>query len=324
MLLASFAALSATAAVPCAPCHPREAASYAGTRMASALLPVRDSAFAKAIDRVALHEAGNGFQYVYTKTADGLLVSASRDGDVAAGEIQWVLGSGAQGQTPIVKAGVQFFESRVSFFPRLGQYGITVGQSAAASSHALASLGRPKSEAELTQCFGCHAKVLDTGTQSVVPGVQCETCHPGAAQHAAGHGQPLNPGKLAAGEQVRFCGNCHRNSPPLGDGELENVRFQPLRLMKSDCFASGKLSCGTCHAAHQDARRADATFYNGKCLECHAGRVFHTDARATGDCIGCHMPQIQIHPALRFTDHYIRSVKPSDYPQGVVVERAAR
>ena len=286
------------------------------------MVPALESGFAKNIESLALRELGGGYRFVYRKTASGVNVNSSRGSDYAAGTIEWVLGYGAQGETPIVKSAGRFFESRVSFFPRLQQYGITVGQSAAPSASAAASLGRAKTPSELSQCLGCHSTVLDSAFTQIIPGVQCEKCHPGASSHAAGKGVPLNPGKLLAAEQVRLCGNCHRNTPPVDDSQLENVRFQPLRLMKSRCFATGKLACTTCHVAHQDARRNAAAFYNEKCLACHSGSAFHVDARATGNCIGCHMPQIQLHPAIRFTDHFIRIAKAAGYPPGRMVQRA--
>ena len=136
-----------------------------------------------------------------------------------------------------------------------------------------------------------------------------------------GHGKPLNPGKLAPAAQVEFCGQCHRNKPPVDDFELENVRFQPLRLAKSRCYASGKLACTSCHPAHQDARRNAAPFYNEKCATCH--HAPHMDERANGDCIGCHMPYVQLHPALKFTDHFIRVVKNGDLPSSILRQRPA-
>jgi hypothetical protein len=309
----------------CAGCHPKEAAAHAQTRMASAMVPVLQSTFAHNVQGLVLREPDRGYQYLYKKTDSGVAVVSFRDNESAVGVVEWVLGSGAQGQTPIVKSGQSFFESRVSFFPQLQQYGITVGQSASASPTALAALGRPKTVAELAQCLGCHSTVLDSAFTKVVPGVQCENCHPGSAAHATGKAKPINPGKLDAVRQVQLCGTCHRNSSPVGDGQLENVRFQPLRLMKSRCFEIGKVSCTTCHVAHEDAKRSDPGFYNTKCLTCHSGSSLrHMDERAHGDCIDCHMPQVQLHPALRFTDHYIHVVRSSDYPPGRVVTRAPK
>jgi hypothetical protein len=308
-------------AAPCASCHPLESKAYAQTRMASAMVPVLESAFAQNIESLALSEPGGGYQFRYKKNASNVTVISWRGSDSAVGAIDWVLGSGAQGQTPIVKAGRTLLESRVSFFPNLRQYGITIGQSAAASANAIASLGRPQTSAEVSQCLGCHATALDATFTKIVPGVQCEKCHPGASLHASGKGMPVNPGKLLAGEQVRLCGNCHRNSAPVDEGQLENIRFQPLRLMKSRCFESGKIACTTCHPAHQDARRDAAAFYNAKCLACHAASHNQLSARDHVDCVGCHMPQIQLHPALRFTDHFIRVVRSTDYPSGSIVQR---
>jgi hypothetical protein len=33
------------------------------------------------------------------------------------------------------------------------------------------------------------------------------------------------------------------------------------------------------------------------------------------------MPDVQLHPALRFTDHYIRVVKAGDLPAGMIAHR---
>ena len=46
-----------------------------------------------------------------------------------------------------------------------------------------------------------------------------------------------------------------------------------------------------------------------KCQACHSGTQSDLDERKNGDCISCHMPRVQLHPALKFTDHDIRVVK---------------
>jgi hypothetical protein len=295
----------------CASCHPKEAAAHEQTRMAHAMVPVLDSAFARNLPDHPLSEPSGGYQFTYSHANDGLLVTASRGLDSSEGLIQWVLGAGAQGQTPLVRDGAIVRESRVSYFPQLHQYGITVGQDAGASPNAEAALGLKQSAHDLGSCLACHSTRVSSDLEPVMPGVQCERCHAGSEQHALGHGKPLNPGKLSAKAQVEFCGSCHRVKPPVGDGEPENIRFQPLRLMKSRCFLSGRLACTTCHVAHQDARRSDDAYYNAKCHSCHAGSTAHADERRNGDCISCHMPRVQLHPALKFTDHYIRIVDAS-------------
>jgi hypothetical protein len=322
MPLVCCVALSGAGGPPeCATCHPAEARLHAKTRMAHAMSPALESEFAQNLPDQALHESDGGYAMTYRRLESGVSVTAERGANRADGLIEWVLGAGAQGETALVRAGDEMRESRVSYFPQLHQYGITVGQDGGASANAAAALGRKLNARDLQTCLGCHSSAITRDLQPVIPGVQCGRCHPGAEEHARGGKNPLNPGKLAAPEQVQFCGNCHRNKPPVDDAQLENLRFQPLRLMKSRCFATGKLACTTCHVAHQDARRRDPEFYNAKCHACHDGEAFHSDARQSGDCIGCHMPYVELHPALHFTDHFIRVVKTGDLPASIVKRR---
>ncbi len=312
------AALAGGAGVDCASCHPAETKLHERSRMAHAMVAAAESAFGKNLPGQPLRESAGGYGVSYKMSPFGSInVTAERGADRAEGRIDWVMGAGAQGQTPLVEAGGATLESHVSYFPELGRFGITIGQEGGASPNAQAALGVKQSARAVRACVECHATGVTADLQPVTPGVQCARCHAGAAEHVRTKGPVGNPGKMTAVEQVRFCGACHRDKPAVDEKQLENVRFQPLRLMDSQCFRSGKLACTTCHAAHQDARRNDAAFYNGKCVECHGGQTgqrFHADARQKGDCIGCHMPYVELHPALRFTDHDIRVVKAGDYP----------
>lgn len=305
----------------CISCHPAETKLHMQTRMAHAMLPGPSSAFGQHAIEHRLHESADGFEFTYTVAENTLKVEARKGNQAASGIIEWVLGAGSQGQTPLVRAGDNLFESRVSYFPKLNQFGITIGQPAGSSALAETALGLKESKRDATSCLMCHSTGLTSDLEPVLPGVQCERCHAGSEQHALdGKGQVVNPGKLSAFEQVKLCGTCHRIKPPVGEQQLENVRFQPLRLIKSACFGSGKLACTTCHPAHQDAKRNDAAFYNEKCAACHstAATGLHSDERRTGNCIGCHMQVVQLHPALKFTDHYIRvlSVPESNLAKG--------
>ncbi|HLH02905.1 MAG TPA: hypothetical protein VKX25_09055 [Bryobacteraceae bacterium] len=270
--------------------------------MANAMHPAALSAFAQSLPEKPLHESAGGYEFEFQRSPDSIQVTAERGTDRASGTIHWVLGAGAQGETPLIATAAGTLESRISFFPQLPRYGITIGQHAADSTSAQAALGRLQTREMLAQCLGCHATAVTRDLEPVVPGVQCQRCHAGAEAHLANPAahHPVNPGKLSAPAQVEFCGTCHRfrlSGPP---DAIENVRFQPYRLAMSRCFSSGKLSCTTCHAAHQDARRNDNAFYNQRCVSCH------TQPHRSGDCISCHMPRVQLHPALAFTDHYIR------------------
>jgi len=274
--------------------------------MAHAMSPAFSSVFAQHVPDHPLSESVGGFAFTYQPLETGLQVTAERGGAKAHGLIEWVLGAGAQGQTPLVRVGDSLFESRVSYFPQLNQYGITIGQPAGKSASAVAALGLKESPRDAASCLSCHSSELTKDLQPQVPGVQCVRCHAGAAEHAAGRGSVINPGKLSAAGQIQVCGVCHRLTPPVDDGQVENVRFQPLRLEKSRCFLTGHIACTTCHPAHQDAKRNDAAFYDEKCQSCHARN--HQDDRKSASCIGCHMPVVQLHPALKFTDHFIRVI----------------
>lgn len=320
LAVACSAALRNAPAAECSACHPGESQLHARTRMAHAMVPALESAFANNFPDRPLRESDDGYSFAYRREENGVAVTAFRGTERADGIIRWVLGAGAQGQTPLVEDAIRR-ESRVSYFPQLHQYGITIGQSAGASANAESALGLKQNRQNLQNCIGCHSTAITRDLEPVIPGVQCQRCHLGADEHARGNGKPSNPGKLDAVAQVRFCGNCHRVKPPVDDAQLENVRFQPLRLMKSRCFTGGKLDCVTCHPAHQDARRNAPEFYNGKCHSCHDSRPSHADDRQHGDCIGCHMPYVQLHPALRFTDHFIRVVKAGDLPQSAIRQR---
>lgn len=302
------AAQSGTTASECATCHPREARDHARTRMAHAMVPALISAFAQNLPAQPLRESEDGFRFAYRLTDKGISVTASRGNDHAEGLIEWMVGSGEQGQTPLVQLRAGIAQHRVSYFPQLHRYGITIGDDPGTSASAEAALGRKWNTHDLAECLNCHATSVSSDLARFVPGVQCVRCHPGATEHAQGHGMPLNPGKLDAGSQVTFCGACHRLKPPGTDADIENIRFQPLRLMKSKCFGSGKLSCTSCHTAHQDVHRNDAAYYSEKCLVCHAKQAHLDDNRQKAACVSCHMPAVQLHPALRFTDHYIRVV----------------
>ena len=332
LALGTPCAVAGSGGQECAGCHSAEMKLHAGTRMARAMLPVGDSEFGKHLPDRALREPGHGFEFSFGREWLGVTMTAERGSERAQGVIEWVMGAGAQGQTPLVKASEgRTLESRISYFPQLGQYGITIGQPGGASASADAALGMVQSKRALEACIGCHSTGMTTGittgsTAQFEPGVQCARCHAGADGHARAKGAPVgNPGKMTAREQVALCGGCHRLTAPVDDSQLENVRFQPLRLEKSRCFGSGKLACTTCHAAHQDARRTDPEFYNAKCRSCHGGggaeKAGHVDARAAGDCIGCHMPYVELHPALKFTDHYIRVVGARDETAGLMRRR---
>jgi hypothetical protein len=103
-----------------------------------------------------------------------------------------------------------------------------------------------------------------------------------------------------------------------------NLRFQPYRLENSRCFdgADPRISCLGCHNPHQNLVH-DETYYDGKCLACHAAGAKPTSNGqgktcpvAKAKCASCHMPKLEAPGAhQKFTDHEIRIVRANEpYP----------
>lgn len=273
----------------CATCHRPEYRKQVNSRHFAALRPIAQSPVAE-------------------------LLKARRNPDQPPAIFEWAFGAGAQGITPVGTIDGQYFEHRFSYFPQAHQFALTFGHPAAANT-ALAKLGILQDNRTVTQCFNCHATGVKNGAtapdlSNMQPGVSCERCHgPGAAHVAAKAGSIMNPARLTAKAQVKFCGECHR-LPPAGalspEPEIEDpvsVRFAPIGLMASRCFTqSGKLSCTTCHDPHQDARPRANSFYTERCLTCHSAcKQAKKEA-----CVDCHMRKAALTPFLTFTDHRIR------------------
>ncbi len=180
------------------------------------------------------------------------------------------------------------------------------------------ALGITQDAATITRCFSCHATGVKRGLHpdgpdlsAMLPGVSCERCHGPGASHAA------NPSRVnivvrsgtSAKDSVQFCAECHRGPGSVDLAEPASIRYQPVGLSASRCFAvSGRLSCLTCHDAHANAS-LEGESYTARCLGCHAegGRVIAACGRATRqDCVPCHMKKQSSFPFLTFTDHRIR------------------
>src|SRR5271163_2859002 len=147
--LSSFSAVAWSAPhLDCATCHPAEAQAHARTRHAVAMVPALGSEFVKHLPvDLPLHESADGYSFVYLRTPRGALVTTAKGDLRAEGVIEWVMGAGAQGQTPLVRTSTGVAESRVSYFTRLRQYGVTIGQEPGASASPEAALGLHQSQA---------------------------------------------------------------------------------------------------------------------------------------------------------------------------------
>jgi len=298
-LVGTLLALGTVSAEQCSICHAREATAHASSAHAAALQPVLQSRFYQALPNRPIGEARDGFLLTYERQGESVQVTAQRGGEAASALIQWIFGAGRRAETPVALRGPVFIEHRISYYSEGDRFDLTMGHAAGISRSAGQALGRAQSRDVIEQCFGCHSTGGIPPAKSFQPGVQCESCHAGALDHSNHHGPVQNPGRLKPKALVAFCASCHRSEVEGNPGDPINVRYQVVRLSRSKCFQTGKLSCLTCHDAHADVRK-DTANYRSRCLECHP------DQQDRGDCISCHMPRVSVTPRLVFTDHYIR------------------
>lgn len=170
-----------------------------------------------------------------------------------------------------------------------------------------------------TSCYSCHVSQLSTNFDLVTdtynttwaePGINCETCHGPAAEHArvckeAGPGEPPQDLKIFTVSQSRgfsadrvndSCAPCHARMMPIAaffqPGErffdhydlttLEHPDFYPdgrdlgenytyTLWRMSPCLQDSTFDCLHCHTSSGRFRFQDEP--NRSCLPCHAERV---------------------------------------------------
>ena len=248
--------------------------------------------------------------------------------------LAWAIGSGANGLSFVLQRGDHLFQAPLSFYSRVGQWGLSPG-------YEFADYGFNRTIA--AGCIQCHSgrpqPVPRTNGQYQKPpfaelAIGCENCHGPGRKHIALPGAKsaiVNPAKLPRERADEICMNCHQAGdtrilqpgktesdyrpgmalndvvaifklPRTADADLLE-HHESMRLSK--CFEkSGTMSCLTCHSPH-----AASIDYNAKCLSCH---TLHPGGGA--GCVTCHMPKRDVkviaHSAL--TNH--RIVRTRDQP----------
>jgi hypothetical protein len=278
--------------------------------------------------------------YTYTvESRDGQSLYTVTDGTRSISiPILWSLGS--QAQTWVLERDGKLFESQVSYYPSIDGLEITTGDDKWKPKSLEEAVGRPIGEDEAKVCFGCHTTgaVADhkLNLAAAKPGVTCEHCHVGASAHLAGIMQgdsksvPPRLGKLSSEDISNFCGQCHRTWEGVVRSHWKgqsDVRFQPYRLANSKCFdgTDPRISCVACHDPHQKLVRDSPSYFDAKCLACHAPLLPTSSPAAThgkicpvakSNCVSCHMPKVSLPNGLiHFSDHQIRIVKAGEpYP----------
>jgi nitrate/TMAO reductase-like tetraheme cytochrome c subunit len=327
----------------CAECHKERVISQRKSSMGMAMEPVAESLILSA-HPVMTFEIGN-YRYEIARRNNQSFYMVTDGKETITLPILYAFGQGKAGQTYILQYESAYFESLVSYYDEIKGLDFTIGAARTVPASLKEAIGRRMSKADTLKCFNCHATGAVSGGQlqldKMALGVRCEACHgPGGAHAAAGKsGEPnagliFNPARLSGDELSQdFCASCHRGNEEfslLKSLAINNVRFQPYRIFKSECYSDDRrISCTACHNPHE-VLNEDPAYYDAKCLSCHQSGVKKVQAAANSadgpdapacrvgakNCSSCHMPKIEPPGAhFKFTDHYIRIVKSNEaYP----------
>jgi nitrate/TMAO reductase-like tetraheme cytochrome c subunit len=343
-LLALATALHAQSPT-CASCHVSIARSQPATPMGRALqLPGANPSLA---NHPKLTFQRGMYTYTVETRAGHSTYSVSDGTSTITLPIEWAFG--ANNQTFVLERDGKLYESLVSFYQATGALDVTTGDDTLVPRSLAEAIGREQGVNDAKACFGCHATgavhdgaVHDGGLdlKSLTPGLGCEHCHTGSAQHLKDalfkklDTSPPDLGALSSEDLSGFCAQCHRSWETVVRSRWTgpmNVRFQPYRLANSRCFngTDPRISCVACHDPHGDLKRTPAS-YDPQCLACHNAKPNVAPKTASGaempkicpvaksQCATCHMPKVTLPHSgghLTFTDHEIRVVRPGDaYP----------
>jgi hypothetical protein len=321
----------------CIQCHTAQAHSM-DTAMARALQPASESRILLSKDHLSFTEGP--YRYEIVRQGNHSVYTVTDGTETVSEPLLWSFGQGKVGQTYLFARDGAMRETRVSFYLDPGGLDFTLGVPLDLPATLEEAVGRFVKPGEMRGCFGCHSTGAVRGPRlaldELTPGVTCEGCHGAGIAHTQAVRQG-NLGNLAinnlkgmnAEEQSNFCGSCHRTWSQvilMGIKTVDNVRFQPYRLANSPCYDTedARIGCTACHDPHKDPVH-EASYYDTKCLACHAPGVEGAAARVkTGracpvgqqKCSDCHMPKVDVLGAhYQFTDHWIRIARPGDpYP----------
>jgi tetratricopeptide (TPR) repeat protein len=184
----------------------------------------------------------------------------------------------------------------------------------------------------IIRCLACHTTnvrfgKIRTGPETSDRGIGCERCHGPGGDHLAAVKAKfsdlaiINPARAPETTSEKLCASCHNLNDDLYERTTPRedpgwVRSPGKTMTWSRCYTEtrGLLRCLTCHDAHHDSDQPPS-FYEAKCLSCHAGAAKDSGAEvssicpvnARSGCLDCHMPKVHnelLHTSL--TDHYIR------------------
>ena len=318
----------------CAGCHARISESFRRTSMGRSMAPASgDSQTQLAAATAAVtHPKVERTLRVWREGQDLYQSEAQTGVFETKFRLDYVIGSGMNGYTYLVRRGDHLFQAPLSYYSRAAKWDLSPGYESGDFA-----FSRPVAEG----CIVCHsgrARPVNgqTGRYESPPftevAIGCENCHGPGSLHVSAPARPggkrgsiVNPAKLAPRLAEQICMYCHQG----GDTRVlqPGKRYQDFRpgqwlnetlaigdlpsterdadllehhsaMQASRCFraSAGKLSCLTCHNPHSEPEQKVA-YYRQKCLGCHTQSSCTAPAvqRKTqgDDCTACHMPKRQ-------------------------------
>lgn len=310
----------------CAECHSDVHDLHSISPHSRTFATTRQSKIAQSFCNLRI-DGGEGYgQYKYECDKEGLMVGIPERFGTKMFPLDFAFGSGDHALTFLTlqheEGKTVGIEHRVTWFRENSRTDITPGQDGETPTNAMEFFGKVFRGDDIQRCVSCHVttgKLVGREIQNLRPGVQCERCHgPGGAHVAAAEQDAADTlskirTRWGTQEEVAMCGECHRMPKDITPERLQRypnslVRFQPIGLLQSRCYLeSGELKCSSCHDPHTDVHSHTPRFQVNKCRECHTAPDQTTCAKGESDnCVGCHMPAIEILPGITFHDHWIR------------------
>jgi hypothetical protein len=286
----------------CVQCHAPIASKYSRTDMGRSMSDITSSLLEKipnsaslVDDRLHRHfdvyvEDGKLFQSEYEKGPDGK--EASRE----THEVDWIIGSGANGFGALLKRGDFLFEAPLSFYSKTQSWALSPGY-----EFGDYGFNRPI----LPGCIACHSgqprSVLKGGGRFLEPpfhelAIGCENCHgPGAAHvHEMQEGDSststtspthsiVNPAKLERWLSDNICMSCHQTGDAIVLKPGKDYRdFEP-GMPLDDTLAIFMIP------PRRDSPQTDLLEHYfsmtlSKCYRSSGGRL---------SCITCHDPHVE-------------------------------
>jgi hypothetical protein len=290
----------------CYGCHAEIYRSYRKTDMGRSMRPAADLDNAGVpAEATKLLSSSTRIMRVFRDQAGWHQSESELNVFVDAHKLEYIIGSGTNGLSCIVRRGNSLFQAPLSYYSKVGKWDLSPG-------YEYGDYGFSRSTPE--GCVFCHSgraqPVLDRpGEYSDPPflelAIGCENCHGPGEAHANDpkrSGTIVNPAKLTPRLAENICMGCHQRGDARilqpgktfqdvrpGQWLIDTVAILKIRpqneeqreqdllehnaaMEASRCFreSGGKLSCLTCHDPHIQPNAAEVpSYFRAKCLTCH-------------------------------------------------------